>query len=74
MLRSDFFGCLFTDPGVSKYFKERKTLNVDAPNSNILEDINLLADRVTRLWGQPIRNSANLLQYNAKILFEKRQN
>ena len=73
MLRSDFFGCLFTDPAVSKTFKERNTLNVAAPNSDILEDINLLADRVTRLWEQPIRNSANLLQYNAKNLFEKRQ-
>jgi hypothetical protein len=48
-------------------------LNVAAPNSDILEDINLLADRVTRLWEQPIRNSANLLQFNAKNLFEKRQ-
>ena len=73
MLRSDFFGCLFTDPAVSKTSKERKTLNVAAPNSDILEDINLLADRITRLWEQPIRNSANLLQYNAKNLFKKRQ-
>ena len=74
MLRSDFFGCLFTDSAVSKSFLQRNTLEKSAPNSFILEDINLLADRIIRLWKQPIRNSANLLQQNAKTIFEKRQN
>ena len=73
MLKGDFFGCLFSHPTVAKTFQERKTLNTAAPNSDILEDINLLADRITRLWKQPIRNSANLLQSNAKNLYEKRQ-
>ena len=73
MLRSDFFGCLFTDSAVSKSFLQRDTLKKSAPNSFILEDINLLADRINRLWNQPIRNSANLLQQNAKTIFENRQ-
>ena len=73
MLRSDFFGCLFTDSAVSKSFLQRNTLKNTAPNSFILEDINLLADRINRLWNQPIRNSANLLQQNAKTIFESRQ-
>ena len=73
MLRSDFFGCLFTDPAVPKTFLQRNTLKNVAPESLIFEDIKLLADRVTRLWKQPIRNSANLLQHNAKSLYEKRQ-
>ncbi len=73
MLKADFFGCLFSHPAAAKIFQERKTLNIAAPNSSINEDIKLLADRVTRLWKQPIRNSAKLLQSNAKILFEKRQ-
>ena len=72
MLRGDFFGCLFSDDAVTRTFQERKTLKEVAPNSDILEDINLLADRVIRLWKQPIRNSANLLQFNAKSLFDKR--
>ena len=73
MLRSDFFGCLFTDSAVSKSFLQRKSLKSIAPNSFIQEDIKLLTDRITRLWEQPIRNSANLLQHNAKTIFEKRQ-
>ena len=74
MLISDFFGCLFTDSAVSKSFLQRSTLKNTAPNSFIREDIELLADRINRLWKQPIRNSANLLQQNAKNIFEKRQN
>ena len=73
MLRSDFFGCLFTDPAVSKSFLQRKSLKSIAPDSFIQEDIELLSDRIIRLWEQPIRNSANLLQHNAKTIFEKRQ-
>jgi len=73
MLRSDFFGCLFTDSAVPKTFLQRNTLKNTAPESYIFEDIKLLADRVTRLWKQPIRNSVNLLQHNAKTLYEKRQ-
>ena len=73
MLRSDFFGCLFTDSSVSKSFLQRNTLKNTAPDSFINEDINLLADRINRLWKKPIRNSANLLQHNAKTIFEKRQ-
>ncbi len=72
MLRGDFFGCLFTDTAVTRAFQERKTLKNVEPYSLVLEDINLLADRITRLWKQPIRNSAKLLQHNAKNLFEKR--
>ena len=72
LLRCDFFGCLFSDPAVSITFQQRKTLKTVGPNSDILEDINLLADRINRLWKQPIANSANLLQNNAVKLFEKR--
>ena len=73
MLRSDFFGCLFTDSAVSKSFLQRKSLKSIAPDSFIQEDIEVLSDRIIRLWEQPIRNSANLLQHNAKTIFEKRQ-
>ncbi|MBE68962.1 MAG: hypothetical protein CL939_05140 [Deltaproteobacteria bacterium] len=73
MLRCDFFGCLFSDPAVSITFQQRKTLKTVGSNSDILEDINLLADRINRLWKQPIANSANLLQNNAVKLFEKRR-
>ena len=41
MLRSDFFGCLFTDSAVSKSFLQRKSLKSIAPNSFIQEDIKL---------------------------------
>ena len=73
MLKGDFFGCIFSHPAVAKTFQDRKTLKITAPNSDIIEDINLLADRVTRLWKQPIKNSSKLLQSNAKTLYEKRQ-
>lgn len=72
MLKGDFFGCFFSDTAVTKSFQERKTIKKVEPYSHILEDINRLADRIVRLWKQPIRNSANLVQSNAKSIFEKR--
>ena len=72
MLKGDYFGCLFTDAAVTRAFQERKTLKNVEPYSHILEDIHILADRITRLWKKPIRNSASLLQSNSKDVFEKR--
>ena len=73
MLHVDFFGCLYSDPAVPRTFYQRKPLNESAPSSFILDDINLLADRITRLWTQPIRNSSDLLIANANKVFQQRQ-
>jgi len=73
MLHVDFFGCLYSDSAVPKTFYERKPLNESSPSSFILEDINLLADRINRLWTQPIRNSSELLLSNANKIFKQRQ-
>ena len=71
MLKGDFFGCLFSHPTVAKTFQERKTLNTAAPNSDILEDINLLADRITRLWKQPIEIVLTYCYLMQKIFMKK---
>ena len=73
MLHVDFFGCLYSDSAVPKAFYQRKTLNEAAPSSFILDDINLLAERINRLWTQPIRNSSDLLIANANKIFKQRQ-
>ena len=73
MLHVDFFGCLFSDSAVTKTFYDRKPLIESSPSSYVLEDINLLADRITRLWAQPIRNSSDLLIANANKIFKHRQ-
>ena len=73
MLHVDFFGCLYSDSAVPKTFYQRKPLNESDPSSFILDDINLLADRITRLWTQPIRNSSDLLIANANKIFGQRQ-
>ena len=73
MLHVDFFGCLYSDFAVPQSFFERKTLNESSPSSFIMDDINLLADRITRLWAQPIRNSSDLLIANANKIFRQRQ-
>ncbi len=73
MLHVDFFGCLYSDSAVPKTFYDRKPLNESSPSSYILDDINLLADRITRLWTQPIRNSSDLLIANANKIFNQRQ-
>lgn len=73
MLHVDFFGCLYSDSAVPKTFYQRKPLNESAPSSFILDDINLLADRITRLWTQPIRNSSDLIIANANKIFGQRQ-
>ena len=73
MLHVDFFGCLYSDSAVPKTFYERKPLNELGPSSYILDDINLLADRIIRLWTQPIRNSSDLLIANANKVFKQRQ-
>jgi len=73
MLHVDFFGCLHTDSAVPKSFYERKPLIESSPSSFILDEINLLADRITRLWTQPIRNSSDLLIANANKVFNQRQ-
>jgi len=73
MLHVDFFGCLFLDSAVTKTFSERKPLNESNPSSFIQHDINLIADRITRLWTQPIRNSSDLLIANANKIFKQRQ-
>ena len=73
MLHIDFFGCLYSDSAVPKTFYERKPLNESSPSSFILDDLNLLADRITRLWTQPIRNSSDLLIANANKIFGQRQ-
>ena len=54
MLHVDFFGCLYSDSAVPKTFYERKPLNESSPSSFILDDINLLADRIAQLWTQPL--------------------
>ena len=72
MLHVDFFGFLHSDSAVPKIFYERKTLNESSPSSFIQDDINLLADRITRLWTQPIRNSSELLIANANKIFKQR--
>ena len=48
LLKGDYFGCLFTDAAVTRAFQERKTLKNVEPYSHILEDIHILADRITR--------------------------
>tara|TARA_B100000315_G_scaffold12285_1_gene11710 strand:- start:255 stop:1070 length:816 start_codon:yes stop_codon:yes gene_type:complete len=73
MLHVDFFGCLYSDSAVPKTFYERKPLNESSPSSFIQDDINLLADRINRLWTQPIRNSSDLLIANANKVFIQRQ-
>ncbi len=73
MLHVDFFGCLYSDTAVPRTFYERKPLNESSPSSYILDDINLLADRISRLWTQPIRNSSDLLVANANKVFKQRQ-
>ena len=73
MLHVDFFGCLHSDSAVPKSFYERKPINESSPSSFIQDDINLLADRITRLWTQPIRNSSDLLIANANKVFNQRQ-
>jgi len=73
MLHVDFFGCLYSDSAVPKTFIERMPLIESSPSSFILDDINLLADRITRLWTQPIRNSTDLLIANANKVFRQRQ-
>ena len=73
MLHVDFFGCLHLDSAVPKSFYERKPLIESSPSSFIQDDINLLADRITRLWTQPIRNSSDLLIANANKVFNQRQ-
>jgi len=73
MLHVDFFGCLHSDSAVPKSFLERKPLIESSPSSFIQDDINLLADRITRLWTQPIRNSSDLLIANANKVFNQRQ-
>ena len=73
MLHVDFFGCLYSDSAVPKTFYERKPLIESSPSSFIQDDINLLADRINRLWTQPIRNSSELLLANANKVFNQRQ-
>ena len=73
MLHVDFFGCLYSDSAVPKTVYERKPLNESSPSSFILDDINLLADRINRLWTQPIRNSSDLLIANANKILKQRQ-
>ena len=73
MLHVDFFGCLFSDNAVTKTFYERKPLRESSPSSFVLEDINMLSDRIIRLWTQPIGNSSDLLIANANKVFKKRQ-
>ena len=73
MLHVDFFGCLFSDHAVTKTFYERKPLRESSPSSFVLEDINMLSDRIIRLWTQPIGNSSDLLIANANKVFKKRQ-
>ena len=73
MLHVDFFGCLHSDSAVPKSFYERKPLIESSPSSFIQDDINLLADRIIRLWTQPIRNSSDLLIANANKVFKQRQ-
>ncbi|MBC8257904.1 MAG: P-loop NTPase [SAR324 cluster bacterium] len=72
MLRSDFFGCLFDDPTVMISLKQRKALYKVNSSSQISEDIHLLADRIIRLWKQPLRNSADLLVNNSQKLYHQR--
>ena len=74
MLRTDFFGCLMDDPAVSITFEQRQTLKKVSPSAEISEDINLLANRIIRLWNQPMKNSSNLLFNNANDIFNQRQN
>ena len=71
-LRCDYFGHLFFDPKTSESLRRREPLKSFAPKSWIVEDIDILANRVIRLWKQPLRNSARLLKNNTTKIYEER--
>ena len=71
-LRCDYFGHLFFDPKASESLRRREPLKSFAPDSYIVADIDRLANRVIRLWSQPLRNSARLLKNNTVQVYEER--
>lgn len=72
-LRVDFFGFVFADGLASELTRQRQTLMGSAPDSTLADDVNRLADRILRLWEQPIRNSAPLLRNNTEAIIQERQ-
>ena len=71
-LRCDYFGHLFFDPKASESLRRREPLKSFSPDSYIVADIDRLANRVIRLWSQPLRNSARLLKNNTVQVYEER--
>ena len=72
-LKCDFFGHIFFDAKASESLRRRRALKEFAPKSWIVEDIELLTDRIIRIWDQPLKNSSTLLKNNTLKIFEERK-
>ena len=71
-LKVDFFGYLFNDPTASQSMRYRKPIKLLDPESYMWDDITRLADRIVRLWDQPMKNSASLLRNNTATVYKQR--
>ncbi len=72
-LKVDFFGFIFHDPLAKELSRNRVSLMQQARETEMGADVLRLADRIVRLWPQPIRNSAPLLRNNTEATLAQRE-
>ena len=66
----DQFGFIFDDKTVVKSIQERQALLVNYPESSFANDINIIADRIVRLWDKPLEDTNNILYKISKKIFD----
>jgi flagellar biosynthesis protein FlhG len=71
-VRVDYIGFVFECQAVRESVRQRIPLSRYAPESYAMQDIKLIADRIQRLWNQPVRNSGHLLQQNSRAIYNLR--
>ncbi len=72
LLRVDFMGFIFDDRSVPESINKRVTLIPHYRDSLVAEDIIRIADRIVRLWDQPMNNTAEILQKMTRQIYESR--
>ncbi len=60
-LELDYFGMIFYDEQVRKAIRQKQSFLQAYPETKTTKDINKIAERITKYWHRPIKNSAALL-------------
>ena len=71
LINVDYFGFILRDEHIQKTISQNKPLLSNFPNCNAAENIQIIADRIVRIWNDDLNNTAEILQKKTKEFYNK---